>query len=517
MSKERPNVLLLFSDEHSFRCVSHRDDEYTEPVRTPALDGLAQAGVTFREAYCQMPLCTPSRLCLLTGRRSDRCNAFGNTRVLPPDCPTIADALGGAGYRTGLVGKMHLGGARQFAGFQDRPYGDLTGGTGHQWEPLSRSGGRSIRDRTRDAGVTEIPESAHQERVTVDESVAWIRERHASDDGPWFLTASFSRPHFPLTAPPRHLRRFWDLDADEPTDRLTEPAVGPTGDAADHPMTVGAIEGFRTDEIDDHERQRARAAYFACVEYLDEIIGDFLATLERGGYLENTVVIYTSDHGELAGEHGLWWKHTWHEAAAKVPLLVQTPAHRGGDHGSVDIDSPVGLIDLFPTICDLADVTPPAGLDGKSLASTVTTGEAPDRGPVVCDNLTDRWGEGTAFRMVRADQFKFVAFEDAPPLCFDLASDPLEQRNLADAELPAAKARIRDDLQRYVAESIDFETVRERRAAGAELAEDFRLDAETESSSGNCYVLSRGDVVDADATLYDPVVVTDDPDGTFSE
>lgn len=513
-----PNVLVLFSDEHSFRCVSHRDGTETEPVRTPALDAMAESGVSFEEAYCQMPLCTPSRLCLLTGRRSDRCNAFGNTRVLPPDCPTIADVLGAAGYRTGLVGKMHLGGSRQFAGFEDRPYGDLTGGTGHQWEPLERAGGRSVRDRTRDAGLTEIPESAHQERVTVDESVAWIRER-ADENDPWFLTASFSRPHFPLTAPRRHLRRFWDLEADEPTERLTEPAVGRSGDTADHPMTVGAIDGFRTEEIDEHERQRARAAYFACVEYFDEIVGDFLATLERDGHLENTVVIYTSDHGELAGEHGLWWKHTWHEAAAKVPMLVQTPGHRAGDRESATVETPVGLIDLFPTICDLADVAPPDGIDGTSLVHTVADGQEPHRGPVVCDNFTDRWGEGTAFRMAREDQYKYVRFEDAPPLFFDLAKDPLEQRNLADsgAELTAAQADARDRLAGYVRESVDFEAVRERRADGATLAEEFPLEAEVASASGNCYLLPRGEVVDADAPLYEPVVVTDDPDGTFRD
>ena len=519
MSSEQPNVLVLISDEHSFRCLGHSSDDHAEPVQTPALDGLAAAGVSFPEAYCQMPLCTPSRLCLLTGRRSDRCNAFGNNRILPPTCPTIAESLTNAGYRTALVGKMHLGGSRQFVGFEDRPYGDLTGGTGHQWEPLERSGGRKMRDRTRDAGVTEVPESAHQERVTIEESVAWIREREASGDTPWFLTASLSRPHFPLTAPRRHLGRYWDLETDEPTDRLSRPAVGHTGDTTDHPMTIGAIEGFQTHEIDLHEQQRARAAYFACVDYLDELIGDFLATLDRDGALDNTIVVYTTDHGELAGEHGLWWKHTWHEAAAKVPLIIQTPEHRSGMREPSIIDTPVGLIDLFPTICALTDVSAPRSIDGVSLAGAVLEGENADRGPVVCDNLTDRWGAGTAFRMVREGSYKYVAFEAAPELFFDLSSDPLEQINLAvrPAAMSEEASTAFNRLRQFVEESISFESVATRRAEGKGLATEYALETETVSSSGNCYQLPSGDVIDADRSLYDPYVVTDDPRRTFPD
>ena len=103
-----------------------------------------------------------------------------------------------------------------------------------------------------------------------------------------------------------------------------------SGDSADHPMTRGAIAGFRTEEIEGAEMMKARAAYFACVDFLDEMLGDFLAVLERDGLLDNTVIVYTSDHGEMAGEHGLFWKNTWHEAAARVPLIISTPAHRRG-------------------------------------------------------------------------------------------------------------------------------------------------------------------------------------------
>jgi len=509
---DRPNVLFLFSDEHSFRCLGRHDDG--EPVATPALDGLADGGTELTDAYCPMPLCTPSRLCTLTGREVRAAGAWGNSRVLSPDRPTLPGRLSDAGYETCLVGKMHLGGSRQYVGFDHRPYGDLTGATGHQWEPLDREGGRSIGDRIGDAGVTEIPESQLQEEVTVRESLAWIREHeHASDD-PWFLTASFSRPHFPLTAPRRYVERFWDLDADAPTDRLTEPRVGRTGDAAEHPMTVGAVEGFETGSIDPHAQQRARACYFACVEYLDDLLGRFLAELEREGLLEDTVVVYGSDHGELAGEHGLWWKHTWHEAAARVPLIVRTPAQRAGDAATADLSTPATLLDVFPTVCGLAGVDAPADLDGVDLSTAIETGTEPDRGPVVCDNPTDRWGDGTEFRAVRDGRYKYVAFRNAPELLFDLDADPLEQDDLSD-DPDGAAAEALERLREYVQRTMDFDAVARERAAD-DLHERYPLDVDEPVGSGNCYVVD-GRVVDADAPLYRPHVVTDDPAAAFAD
>lgn len=509
-SDERPNVLFLLSDEHSFRCLSRRDDGHGEPVTTPRLDALANQGTSFERTYCQMPRCTPSRLCLLTGRDVRNCGAWDNSAVLPPDLSTLPGTLSNAGYATGLVGKMHLGGSRQFVGFDDRPYGDLTGGTGHQWEPLDRTGGLRIGERLDDAGVTEIPEGQLQEYNVTRESLAWIRER-ARGEAPWFCCASLSRPHFPLTAPRRFVERYWDVEADEPTDLVTDPPVGREGDASDHPMTVGAIEGFETADVDRHTTLRARAHYFACVDFLDAIVDEFLATLERDGLLENTVVVYASDHGELAGEHGLWWKQTWHEASARVPFLIQTPAHRDGSAPAADLRTPVSLGDLFPTVCGLAGVDAPADLDGTDLSDAVETGEEPDRDPVVCDNLVPRWGEGTEFRMVRDGRYKYVAFRDAPELLFDLDADPLETRNLA----PGADREARDRLSAFVDETMDFEAAAREREAN-DLSERFALDADLPEGASNCYVVN-GRVVSADSALYHPHVVVEDPSATFDD
>ena len=379
------NVLFLLSDEHSFRFLSARDaDRGGEPCNTPAIDSLIARGANCDAAYCQMPLCTPSRIAMLTGRHSHRCGAWSNGSVLAPEIPTVASHMSQHGYATATVGKMHLGGSLQHAGFGARPYGDFGGPPGHQHDPLDRladrggESGSQMRSRTVDAGLSQIPESLLQEQMVARESLAWLREhRHANPGQPWMLLASFSRPHFPLTAPRRFVDRYYPSG-------VTPPRMLRGGDSAEHPMTLGAIRGFRTDEIGEEEMMRARAAYFACVDTLDEILGDFLALLDRDGLLENTLVVYASDHGELAGEHGLFWKNTWHEAASRVPLVFSLPEHRNGRLAPLEIAEPVSLADLFPTFCGLTGLPSPDDVDGLDLADAV-------RGDV-CGALRDRPG-----------------------------------------------------------------------------------------------------------------------------
>ena len=502
----RPNILLLLSDEHSHRFMGHMPVAAGgEPIVTPAFDRLAAQGTVFTDAYCQMPLCTPSRLCLLTGRHVRGAGAWTNESVLRPELPTLPGTLRDAGYATCLVGKMHLGGTQQYVGFQDRPYGDLTGKTGHQWEPIDNLPyATSMRARTEHVGATQLPESLIQDQVTAHEAVAWAREQAGrAPDQPWFLCCGFSRPHFPLTAPERHRRCY-------PPDGITEPRVPAGGDAYDHPMSVGMRRGFQTDAIDHDEMMRARAAYFACVSYLDEVIGDLLLRLEAGGLLDETLVVYTSDHGELAGEHGQWWKHGWYEGCTRVPLIVSSPAQRRGQQPAGRCGTPVGLVDLFPSLCSYAEVTAPAGLEGADLSVTLRgQAGAPDR-PVLCDALTPRWGPGTEFRMIRWRRWKYVRFRDCSPLAFDLVADPGEQRDLLRCPQDAETAGALRYLAGLAEDSMDFEAAeRDRTVRDGALSATYVQGARY--PYGNLYRLPDGRVVGADDTLYQPTVV--DPDG----
>ncbi|NKB70775.1 MAG: sulfatase-like hydrolase/transferase [Candidatus Latescibacteria bacterium] len=508
----RPNILFLLSDEHSFRFLSARSyEDGGEPCRTPTLDGLIDKGVHFDAAYCQMPLCTPSRISMLCGRHSHRCGAWSNNSILPPDLPTFSSHLGDNGYATCTVGKMHLGGSLQHAGFQDRPYGDFGGPCSHQEDPL-QTDEDTMRSRTVDAGLSQVPEALLQEQMVARQSLAWLRQqRHTDPDKPWLLMASFSRPHFPLTAPSRFLDRYHPEGA-------PPPRTGRSGDSAEHPMTKGAVKGFRTEEIEAEEGRKARAAYFACVDQLDEILGDFLALLQRDGLLDNTVIVYSSDHGEMAGEHGLWWKNTWHESSARVPFIVSTPAHRRGDLPAQQVDTPVSLADLFPTFCGLAGIKPPPGLDGVDLSQILNGNDSPqlqDRPGVVTEAVIPRWGQGTEFRLARSARYKYVLFSDVPDLAFDLLEDPLEQHNIAATDNPQVAAELAH-LRNHLLDGFSFaDATQTRQRQSTQLKEQYP--ARVQPQTPNQILRGDGQLVEADQPLYQARVVSPDPAADFDD
>ncbi len=510
MPKPQPDFLFLFSDEHSFRflgCLSPEDGG--EPVNTPALDQLIIGGTWFTDAYCQMPLCTPSRLCTLTGREVRDAGAWTNSSILRPGQPTIASLLGDAGYATCLVGKMHLGGSRQAAGFQARPYGDLTGSCGHQWEPIRDDDRHGMRARTAGAGVTGIPESLIQDQIVAQESIAWLREQYNRDpDRPTFLCASFSRPHFPLTAPARHIDHYWPHG-------VTSPPIPAAGDAYDHPMSVGMRQGFSADAVTQEEMLRARAAYFASVSYLDEVIGDMLIRLDNDKLLDNTVIIYSTDHGEMAGEHGVWWKNGWYEGCTRVPLIISTPEQRRGDSPSTICSIPVGLIDLLPTICAMAGIEAPDDVAGLDISPAIRrSGELPRR-HIACDALVPRWGDGTEFRMLRLDTYKYVRFRNAPPLLFNLRTDPGEQHNLIDST-DRDDVAARQELAEIADSTMDFDQAEHERLHRDEsLQQQFPL--HVDGHFMNLYTFPDGRVVSADDVIYAPRIASDNIDTFFTD
>jgi choline-sulfatase len=514
----QPNVLFLMSDEHNHRHLGYRGVGEGS-VNTPTLDDLMQRGARFEQTYCSVPICAPSRRCILTGKEQQNCGAWENGSLWDDEGTTLAEAFSRAGYETCLVGKMHFNGRRQFHGFDNRPYGDLIGHDiqqpGHQPDPIDpdrldvQPRRQAIEKGTRipGAGVTEIPESLLQEQVVARESISWLREhRHASPDRPWFLCASFSRPHFPLTAPRRHFERYWP-------DGVSGPEVGEDSDAAQHPYARHKAESNGTADLDEETVLRARAAYLACIDFLDEVLGEFLRTLDDAGLLENTVIVYTSDHGELAGEHGLWWKDAWHEASARVPWSVQLPAHREGTRDPAEISTPVSLIDLFPTLCGIAGIEAPDDLDGTDLSEPVETGAEPNRGPVFTDFLahsTDRF----AYRMVRDGRYKYVGFRDAPGVLFDVEADPYERDNLA-IDPDEEHAAVLERLRAIVDDTVDFGAVDEQRRRDERESAGQALGIPR--GTGNAYLLPDGRLVDAATPLYKPDVLAHEPSRVFTD
>jgi len=275
-------------------------------------------------------------------------------------------------------------------------------------------------------------------------------------------------------------------------------------------MTTGAIAGFRTAEIAAEESRKVRAAYFACVDQLDEILGDFLAVLERDGLLDNTIIVYASDHGELAGEHGLWWKNTWHEAASRIPCIVSLPQHRNGQLAPTEIAQSTSLADLFPTLCGLSETPLSDNLDGIDL-STAIHGQpcpAPQQPPgVITESLSPRWGAGTEFRTVRSPRYKYIAFRACDDLAFDLQADPDEQHNLV-GRATGQTAVDREILRTFAYNGFDFDAVEEQRQQYAQ-----RVKPQTPNQ------ILRGDgvLVEADQPLYQAAIVSADPGRDFDD
>ena len=478
---QKPNILFLMSDEHSPHAIGCESNDI---VQTPNLDQLAASGTYFESAYCQVPLCTPSRMCMLTGKHAHRCSAWTNGSILFPEHLTMPAHFAEHGYATALVGKMHFGGKEQHNGFQSRPYGDLRGNAGHQTDPLNPLS--RIRGRTRLAGVTEIPSSLLQERVINGETLEYLRSQPT--DQPWFLLASYSRPHFPLTAPKRLLDKYWP-------DNVDMPNIPPGHLEQTHRFAKGLRDNFNTQDIPPEEARKARAAYYACCEFLDETLGDLFALLERDGFLDNTIIVYTTDHGEMAGEHGQWWKSSYYEAAARVPLIIwdkQLQQSQG-----TRVTAPVELNDLFPTLCARAGIPIPEDLDGADLTDLMSGNADGWRNTAI----TEYWATQTTspMRMLRTPRYKYVAFPEDESILFDLETDPDEFENLSGRE---EYTELEASLHEQLIGGFSWESVAEQKATDSVRSRDFK--APWGGGTPNQYTLPDGRIVDAETCLYRP-------------
>jgi len=240
-------------------------------------------------------------------------------------------------------------------GFQVRPYGDLWHGLGHQPEPMELFPGYAGPES---AAATEIPESLLSDIVITRETTSFLLEHNSKEpDIPWFVCASYTRPHSPYTSPERYIRKY--------KDKVPVPKAPANYKDDLEPYARQNFDNFNNEQITQEQTKNAVEGYYACVDFVDDCIGELLDSLEKHGLLENTIVMYTSDHGDMAGQHGLWGKAVYYEEAISSPLLIKTS--NGNKHKK--IKDPVSLMDLFPTCCDLAGIPVPDGLDGISFAN----------------------------------------------------------------------------------------------------------------------------------------------------
>ena len=493
MANNHPNILFIMTDEHAAGVTGFAGDPY---VNTSNLDKLASRSVQFDTATCPSPLCTTSRMCMLTGKEVHHSAAWSNHWVIFPEHTTWPGHFAEHGYTTCLVGKMHFGGKNQMQGFQYRPYGDLRHGLGHQPDPISMFPGYAC---ARSAGPTAIPESLLQDVVVTRETLSFLREHHdARPQNPWFVCASYSRPHPPFTAPERYIRRY--------RDKIPPADISAVQAGTMEPYAVSYLDHFT--DLTPEESLRGREGYYACVDFVDDCIGELLDGLENDGLLENTIIIYTSDHGEMLGQHGLWGKAVYYDPAVAVPLLMTGP---GIKPGHTQVTHPVSLMDLFPTTAALAGLPVPEGLDGVDvspvLAEPDTASSPRDYAPCsyykygglvhLGENPNQEDQPHEAWRSVRDERYKYVDIEGGAALLFDLQEDPNEQVNLAEH----IHHKIRCQAMRTALQQ-DFSWA----AAHVQLAEDrARLPSFKSGltpSTPNQYRLPDGRTFDAEGDLY---------------
>jgi len=429
---ERPNVLVIMSDQHSRHFLGCYGNGI---VRTPNLDRLAAEGMRFDNCYCPSPLCVPSRMSFMTSRTPTHNEVWDNGHILSSAIPTWAHHLGAAGYETALVGRMHFVGPDQRHGFERRPIGEYSarhpgspekGGPRWQRFPSASSGQHRAAIEIAGHGDTTYQEF---DRMVTAAALGYLDEKAADTGGRAFAAVTgFVLPHCPFICPKDLFDYYLERDELPVVEESRPPVVERLLRARDlmRPLAEDTI-------------RHARAAYLGLCELFDSFVGRLLAKLDETGLARNTLVIYVSDHGELAGEHGCWTKSNYYEGSAGVPLIARLPGVIEAGSSSSAVCS---LTDVGPTLVELSGAEEMIDVDGRSLWPTMRGRHPADWPNETFSELVDlrTWPRtreamqsNYPSRMIRSGKWKLWTFgdeENLPPVMFDLEADPGETKDL---------------------------------------------------------------------------------------
>ncbi len=441
----QPNILILMADQMAPSALPI----YGHPlVRALNIARLAAEGVVFDSAYCNSPLCAPSRFSMLSGRLPSRIGAYDNACEFPADQPTIAHVLRHQGYRTILAGKMHFVGPDQLHGFEERLTTDIYPAD-FGWTPDWTDFAHRPHWYHSMESVTSAGPCIRTNQLDYDEEVTFVTRRklfeiaRGADERPFFLTMSLTHPHDPFAIP----RRYWDLyaDADIPAPRVRIAKAGQDP----HSLRLRHVIGLDLAEPTDEQVRAARRAYYGAISFVDEQIGSVLEALRESGMADDTIALLIGDHGEMLGERDLWYKMNFFEGGARIPMIVHAP----GRFAPHRVAASVSLVDLLPTLADLAggdvagDMMPEG--DGTSLLPHLLGQAGHD------EAIGEYCGEGAIapIVMIRRDRWKFVHSPADPDQLFDLVDDPDE---LVDLSAYGSHIKIVAAFRREVVERWDL-------------------------------------------------------------
>ena len=452
---KRPNVLFLISDDlnNSIGCYGH------PKVQTPNIDRLAQHGVRFNRAYCQFPLCGPSRNSMLTGLHPNTTGIRANSQIFRQTIPShrsLPQASRLEGYFAGRIGKLYHYNVPKSIGTNGH---DDPG----SWElELNPAGCDRLEEEPhifslrpgQFGGTLSWYASPKSDEYHTDGLLAadaeWVLERCArKKDRPFFLAVGFYRPHTPYVSPKPYFDRYPAKDM---------PVVrGVKADQEDMPAPALGSYKKEQDKLTDDLRRQCVQAYYASTTFMDAQVGRVLDALERLGLAKNTIVVFTSDHGYHLGEHGLWQKMSLFEESARVPLIIAAP-NMGVKNGVAE--TPVGLIDLYPTLAELCDVKTPDNLQGQSLTPMLKDPRARGRGWAITQ-VSRRAGKGQRFYgySLRTPRWRYTEWGqkgDKGRELYDHDADAHELTNLAGNPVHAdTVARLSEQLSLAVRDTFD--------------------------------------------------------------
>ena len=430
----RPNILILMADQLTASALPAYGNRV---ALTPHLDRLAREGVVFDAAYCNSPLCAPSRAVLMTGRLPTSTGAYDNAVEFPSQSPTFAHYLRADGYRTILAGKMHFCGPDQLHGFEERLTTDIYPAD-FGWTPdWTRPDERLDWFHNMDS-VTLAGRCVRTNQMDFDEEVGFAARQKIydiardSDERPFCMIVSMTHPHDPFTMADPYWSRYADAEIDMPR------VSAAISDGDPHAARLRHVCGQDLQQVTEENIRAARRAYYAAVSYFDDHVGALLGALGEAGLAGNTIVAVLADHGEMLGERGLWFKMNFHEGAARIPLIMHAP----GRFAPHRVAAPVSLVDILPTLAAIAggqSVDPGSATDhdGRSLLPYCEGQD--DEGVVFGQYCAE--GVTAPMVMIRRGSLKFIHCPGDPDQLYDLAADPDELVNIA-AQAPA-DARLR--------------------------------------------------------------------------
>ena len=421
----QPNILYIMADQLAAPLLKMHNSK--SQIRTPNLDKLAERSVVFDSAYCNSPLCAPSRMAMVTGQLVSKIGAYDNAASIGSDVPTYAHYLRAAGYETVLAGKMHFIGD-QLHGYEKRLTADIYPGD-FGWAVDWDDPDRRLEWYHNSSSILQAGPCARTNQLDYDEEVLFKSKQYlydhvrqpADQSRPFAMTVSFTHPHDPYAIEEKYWELYDGVDIDLPTVAAIEES-----EQDPHSRRLLHVCDLEGRKFSEEQIKRARRAYYGAVSYVDNNVGELLDVLRRCGLDQNTIVLFSGDHGDMLGERGLWYKMSYFESSVRVPLLISHPAqfkpHRVREN--------VSTMDIMPTLVDLvgSKLEPDLPIDGKSLLPHLY-GDSTAHDNVFAEYM----GEGTVapMMMIRRGTWKYVHCPVDPDQLYNLEEDPSELTNLA--------------------------------------------------------------------------------------